>query len=81
MNTMIVELECIAKLAESGSCLFTESTSYSLAEGQTVADLIRQAQLPLHDVECVIVNDTIASPDTVLSDGDRVELVPVFGGD
>ena len=33
----------------------------------------------MEDVETVIVNDTIASSDTVLSDGDRVELVPVFG--
>ena len=78
---MNVELECIAKLAKSGSCRFTESTSYTLVEGQTVADLIRQAKLSIHDVECVIINDTIANPDTVLSDGDRVELVPVFGGD
>jgi len=77
---MNVELECIAKLAKSGSCRFTERTSYTLVEGQTVADLVGQAKLSLQDVECVIINNTIASTDTVLAEGDRVELVPVFGG-
>lgn len=76
---MNVDLECIAILAKSGSCLFTESTEYKLTEGQTVADLIRQANLYLQDVECVIINDTIASSDSVFSEDDRVELVPVFG--
>ena len=81
MNAVNVELECIAKLAKSGSCRFTETTSYTLAEGQTVADLIRRAKLSLHDVECVIINNAIARSDTVLSEGDKVELVPVFGLD
>lgn len=75
---MKVELECISRLAKTGSCLFTESTEYTLAKGQTVADLVRQAKLSLNDVECVIINDTIASSDTVLSEGDRVELVPAL---
>ena len=77
---MNVELECIAKLAKSGSCRFTEGTSYTLREGQTVADLVVKAELSIHDVETVIVNSTIASFDTALSEGDKVELVPVFGG-
>ena len=76
---MNVELECIAKLAKSGTCSFTHSTAYPMSEGQTVSDLVAQAKLSLEDVECVIVNNTIASLDTILSDGDRVELVPVFG--
>lgn len=76
---MNVELECIAKLAKSGNCRFMESTSHTLAEGQTVADLVGQVLLSLQDIETVIVNNTIASLDTVLSDGDRVELAPVFG--
>jgi sulfur carrier protein ThiS len=75
---MKVELECIAKLAQSGDCRFTETTSYKLAEGQTVADLAGLAMLSLQDIETVIVNNTIASADTVLSDGDRVELVPAL---
>ena len=76
---MNIELECVAVLAKSGNCSFTESTPYTMAEGQTVADLAGEANLSMEDVETVIVNDTIASSDTVLSDGDRVELVPVFG--
>ena len=76
---MIVELECIAKLAKLGSCSFIEPTSYTLVEGQTVADLAGMAMLSLQDVETVIVNNTISRSDTVLSDGDKVELVPVFG--
>jgi sulfur carrier protein ThiS len=76
---MNVELECIANLAKSGECSFTERTSYTLPEGKTVADLVGKAKLSLQDVETVIVNHAIACSDTVLSDGDRVELVPVFG--
>ena len=76
---MNVELECIAKLAKSGNCSFTERTSYTLVKGQTVADLVDQAKLSVQDVEIVIINNAIARLDTVLSDGDRVELVPVFG--
>ena len=75
---MHVELECIAGLAKTGRCLFTESTEYTLTGGQTVADLIKKAKLSLEDVECVIINDTMASSDTVLSEGDRVELVPAL---
>ena len=73
---MNVELECIAKLASSGRCSFRKRTSFTLAEGQTVADLVRRAKLSFQEVETVIVNNRIAGLDTVLSDGDRVELVP-----
>lgn len=76
---MNVELECIAKLAEFGNCRFTESTSYTLVKGETVADLAKLSMLSLHDIETVMVNNTIASLETVLSEGDRVELAPVFG--
>ena len=78
---MNVELECIAGLAKSGDCRFTESTSHTLAKGQTVADLVGQAKLSLQDIECVIVNNAIGSLGTILAEGDRVELVPVFGLD
>ena len=76
---MNVELECIAGLAKSGDCHFTESTSYTLAQGQTVADLVDHAKLTLQDIECVIIDNAIGSLNTVLAEGDRVELVPVFG--
>ena len=77
---MNVELECYAKLAKSGRCNFMEPTPYKLKAGQTVADLVRQANLPHQDIEFVSVNNSIANTDTVLLDGDRVGLVPVFGG-
>lgn len=76
---MNVELECIAKLAKYGSCGFKESTLYKLEDGQTVAELVRRANFSVEDIEVVIVNNTIADTGTILSDGDRVELVPVFG--
>ena len=75
---MNVELECIAKLAETEKCSFTESTSYNLTEGLTVADLVDQTKLSFRNVETVIVNNAISSTDTVFSDGDKVELVPAF---
>jgi len=75
---MNAELECIASLAESGNCSFTESTLYTLVEGRAVADLVGLAMLSLQDLETVIVNNAIARSDMVLSEGDRVELVPAL---
>lgn len=75
---MNVELECYAKLAKSGRCNFIKPTPYKLKAGQTVADLVRRADLSPQDVETVFVNNIHADTEMTLSDGDRVGLVPAL---
>ena len=48
-------------------------------DANEMADLVDHAKLTLQDIECVIINNAIGSLNTVLAEGDRVELVPVFG--
>ena len=47
-----------------------------VAEGTTVEDLLAQMDLSPGDVEAVFVNGRVRPVDTVLTDGDRVALVP-----
>jgi len=54
--------------------------SLELREGSTVADLLRMLEVA-DDLAIVIsVNDEQADPSTVLTDGDRVELIPAVAG-
>lgn len=77
---MNVQLECFASLSKSGNCHFREWTTYQLVDGQTVADLVRRANLSPQDVETVFVNNNPADTEMTLSDGDRVGLVPPLRG-
>ena len=43
---MKVELKCFSKLVNPGTCDYKDSTSYELADGQTIQDLIQRAVLP-----------------------------------
>jgi len=48
--------------------------------GATVADILRELDVP-DDLPIVIsVNDEQADPSTGLNDGDRVELIPAVAG-
>jgi sulfur carrier protein ThiS len=47
-----------------------------IAKGASVEDLLAQMHLSPGDVEAVFVNGLVRSVDTVLTDGDRVALVP-----
>ena len=54
--------------------------SLELREGSTVADLLHMLEVA-DDLAIVIsVNDEQADPSTVLTDGDRVELIPAVAG-
>lgn len=54
--------------------------SLELREGSTVADLLRQLDVP-DDLPIVIsVNDEQADPSVALHDGDRIELIPAVAG-
>jgi molybdopterin converting factor small subunit len=77
---MKVNLKCFATLVNPDTCNFKESTTYDLAEGQTVADLIQRAGIAGENVKIAFVNSRITGFDTVLSEGDQVGLAPAVGG-
>lgn len=77
---MKVNLKCFAKLSRDGECDYRESTTYNLNEGETVNDLARRAKIEPKDVKIALVNNRVASPETVLADGDRVGIAPAVGG-
>jgi len=77
---MKINLKCFATLVEPGTCDFHDSTAYTLAEGQTVADLAREAGIADEDIKIAFVNSRVVGLDSVLSDGDRVGFAPAVGG-
>ena len=77
---MKINLKCFAKLVNPDTCDFRESTTYDLADGQTVEDLVKHAGVAREDVKIAFVNSRVVDFDTVLSDGDQVGLAPAVGG-
>jgi sulfur carrier protein ThiS len=77
---MKINLKCFAALVEPGTCDFRDSTAYTLSEGQTVADLAREAGIAEKDIKIAFVNSRVVALDSVLSDGDRVGFAPAVGG-
>jgi len=77
---MKVDLKCFAKLVNTETCDFKESTTYELNDGQTIEQLIQQAGIDRKDVKIAFVNSRVVELDTVLSEGDRVGLAPAVGG-
>ncbi len=77
---MRVDLKCFAKLVNTETCDFKESTTYELNDGQTVEHLLQQAGIGKKDVKIAFVNSRVVELDTVLSEGDRVGLAPAVGG-
>lgn len=47
---------------------------------QTAKSIAETLNLPLKEIKIIMVNGVHASPDTVLSDGDRVAFFPAVGG-
>jgi sulfur-carrier protein len=79
-SEMKVDLKCFANLVDPGTCDFRESTAYTLKDGTTVKDLVREAGLAGEEIKVVFVNSNAVNMDAALSDGDRVALVPAVGG-
>jgi len=77
---MQVETKCFATLADKDTCDYRNSTSYDLAEGQTVGHLADVAGVARTDIKTIFVNGRHANLDTMLAQGDRVGFVPAVGG-
>ena len=77
---MKVDLKCFATLVNQKRCDYKKSIAYNLADGQTVGELADLAGVAGEDIKIAFVNSRKVGLDTVLSDGDRVGLVPAVGG-
>jgi sulfur carrier protein ThiS len=77
-----VELRRYATLAHPArGCLPGEPEAVDLADGATIADLLRLLRLPAGDVHLVIVDGRICHDRAeVLRTGARVALFPPVGG-
>ncbi len=73
---MLVTVKAFATLTKyqpEGGCL-------ELAEGSTVADVLRIIELAPEEVTIIFVNSVHSELDKVLHDGDKVGLFPPVGG-
>ena len=77
---MKVNLRCFAKLANGDTCDYRNAMAYELGHGQTVENLAHLAGVTQEAVKIVFVNGRKKGFNTVLSEGDRVGLVPAVGG-
>ena len=77
---MQVDLKCFATLVNPNTCNYSESTTYTMNEGQTVGDLVQRAGIDRTDIKIAFVNSRIVGLDTILADGDQVGLAPAVGG-
>ena len=65
-----------------GSGVFSElaQTHPEMDGVTTVADVLLRLDLPSRTAYLILVNDRLASPDSILHSGDVVQLVPAVGG-
>ncbi len=54
--------------------------SLELSEDATVADVLRELDVPADLPIVISVNDEQADPSTTLQDGDHIELIPAVAG-
>jgi len=74
---MHVSIRCFATLSR-----FTpaEAEAFPVAQGETVAALVKRLGVPPDDLKLVFVNGGHVGLDASLADGDRVGLFPAVGG-
>lgn len=77
---MKVDVRCFANLANRETCDYRKPSSYDLDDGQTVEILAHLAGIAPEAVKIIFVNGRKKGLHTVLSEGDRVGLVPAVGG-
>ena len=74
---MRISVKCYATLR---SYQPDSSQLFPLSDGSTLADLLKQLDLPSDEVKVAFVNGKHAALDRCLEDGDHVALFPAVGG-
>jgi len=74
---MNIVIKCFATLSRFAPA---EAEAFSVAPGETVADVVARLGIPPDELKLVFVNGAHAPLATPLADGDRVGLFPAVGG-
>jgi len=53
---------------------------YAIAPGTTVADIVRDLEIPVKDAKLIFINSIRKELETPLQDGDRLGIFPPVGG-
>jgi molybdopterin converting factor small subunit len=57
-----------------------QTDRYAIAPGTTVADIVRDLNIPAKDAKLIFINSIRKELDTPLEDGDRLGIFPPVGG-
>jgi len=57
-----------------------DADRYAVAPGTTVADVVRDLDIPVKDAKLIFINSIRRELDTPLQDGDRLGIFPPVGG-
>ena len=57
-----------------------QADHFAIAPGTTVADVIRDLNIPEKDAKLIFINSVRKDRDTLLKDGDRLGIFPPVGG-
>ncbi len=57
-----------------------EGDHYPVVPGTTVADVVRDLDIPAKDAKLIFINNVRREMDTPLQDGDRLGIFPPVGG-
>jgi len=68
---MKIELKCFASLVNPGTCDYQGSTTYELAESQTVEDLVQAAGVDKENLTIAFVNGRVVCPLMIVSPAER----------
>jgi molybdopterin converting factor small subunit len=57
-----------------------DADHYAIAPGTTVADIVRDLNIPPKDAKLIFINSIRKELETPLADGDRLGIFPPVGG-
>jgi molybdopterin synthase sulfur carrier subunit len=57
-----------------------DAEHYAVAPGTTVADVVRDLEIPVKDAKLIFINNVRREMDAPLQDGDRLGIFPPVGG-
>jgi sulfur carrier protein ThiS len=54
--------------------------SYEMPDGSTIGDMLRKLHVPAELSAVIVVGDNAAVPEHVMSDGERITVIPPVSG-
>jgi sulfur carrier protein ThiS len=54
--------------------------TYEMPDGSTIADMLKKLQVPAELSSVIVVGESAAAPEHVMSDGERITIIPPVSG-